>query len=123
VVHVLVDEAGGFTLLLLNKVAELDNVWSSVKSLQNLDFTIDLFCFDRLQNLDHGLLVVRCAISQENFTVLASSKLMETFVVFDIAPTDLHGTIVTIILRSIGTDWPILSAPLLISFCRLLHNH
>jgi len=122
-VHVLVDEAGGFTLLLLNKIAKLDYVWPSVESLQNLNFTIDLFSLDRLQYLDHGLLVVRCAITQKDFAVLASSKLVKTLIVFDIAPSDLHGTVIAIILRSIGTDWPILSAPLLICFCRLLHYH
>ena len=86
VVHVLVHETRHAADLLLKQVNKLDNVWTSIDCLADLDLSVDLLLLDGLEDLDHALEVVGFAVTKIYLGVLASAKLVVAFVVVNIAP-------------------------------------
>lgn len=59
--------------IILHTVIQLNNIRSSIKSLQNLDLSSDFLHFDRLQNLYHAFLIIDIIDSIINLWVFASS--------------------------------------------------
>ena len=73
VVDVFEDEAGGFALAVAHDVEEGDDVGAAAEVLEDFDFALDFFLFDRFEHFDHAFLVVDYVDSFEDFAVFASS--------------------------------------------------
>lgn len=73
VVDSLKDQTGSFALIVADHIQQRNDIRAAGKVLQNLDLTLDLLLFDRLENLDDTLLIVDDVDTFENFGVLSTT--------------------------------------------------
>jgi len=80
-VHILHDERGCLGHGVAHHVDEIDDVDAALKGLEDLDLTADLGLLDRLQDLDHNPLLIRCVDTLIDLRVLPAAYLFDDLVV------------------------------------------
>jgi len=98
---VLIDKTGGVTGLVSDDIVELDYVRATEESLENLDFSVDFFDPDWLEDLDDTFLIVLQIHTLINLRILPPSELMHHLVVVLGPPGNLQFLVVRVILRSL----------------------
>lgn len=84
--------------LFAHHIVHPHNVRPTVQVLQDFRLTVDLLCSDRLQDLDHALLVVYLVASLIDLGIFAASEFLHDFVIGKIAPLNVVLSVVRIIL-------------------------
>ena len=97
--NVFEDESGSFRGRITQDVVQLDNVWTTIPSLQDLYLAVLLLDSHRLQDFNDTLLVVRDICSLKDLGVLSSAKLMIDIVVIELGPVQVQTFIVAKAIR------------------------
>lgn len=90
VVDVFENQGWSLRLSIQNNIEQLNDVCSTTKILQNLDFALDLLLLHRLQDFDNAFLTLNDIHTSKDFTVLSSANLLHYFVVILISEVQLE---------------------------------
>jgi len=80
-VDILHDQCWSFSHWISYNIYQINNIYSTFKSLQNLDLSSNLRLFDWFENFDDNSFVVECINSLINLWIFTSSDFLDDFIV------------------------------------------
>lgn len=102
--NVFENKTGGLCCWVPQNIVQLYYVGTSVQSLQDFGFPVDLFSAYWLENLNDAGLVVGHVHTLENLRVLATTEFLLNLVRVHLRPSDVVFVVERVILGSLGAD-------------------
>ena len=102
--YVFENKTGGLCCWVPQNIVQLYYVGTSVQSLQDFGFPVDLFSAYWLENLNDAGLVVGHVHTLENLRVLATTEFLLNLVRVHLRPSDVVFVVERVILGSLGAD-------------------